>query len=86
MAIATVFIVVGSFEVKPHLEHRATEHRATELRATERRATEHRAKSQAELGVMGGWWLVISERTVDARPLFSAQGSFPQSLFVGTNL
>ena len=28
---------------------------------------------------------MVSERTVDARPLFSAQGSFPQSLFVGTN-
>ena len=27
----------------------------------------------------------MSERTVDARPLFSAQGSFPQSLFEGTN-
>ena len=25
------------------------------------------------------------ERTVDARPLFSAQGSFPQSLSEGTN-
>ena len=28
---------------------------------------------------------VVSMRTVDAKPLFSAQGSFPQSLFVGTN-
>ncbi len=35
--------------------------------------------------MVGGKWLVVSERTVDARPLFSAQGSFPQSLFEGTN-
>ena len=28
----------------------------------------HRADSQAKLGVVSGWWLVVSERTVDARP------------------